>query len=176
MKTRTGIFLLLCLTAPLAVTWLALELHRLEVRREVRNRLLAGMDDAELTLLRFHREDAHRELRWKEEGEFRYRGTMYDVARSRLVGDSIHYLVWHDDAETRLDRALDALVAIALGEDGRDLDQIGRLVDLLRSLFFHQEETPDAREHRTGNERPGSSSPWRGRNGSPPPGPPPRMG
>jgi len=176
LRTRTGIFLLLCLTGPLALTSLALQVHRQEVRREIRNRMLAGMDDAELTLLRFHREDARRELHWKEEGEFRYRGAMYDVARSRLVGDSIHYLVWHDDAESRIDRALDALVATALGQDGRDQNQIGRLGDFLRSLFFQQDEDPDPREHRTGNEPPGSSSPWRGRNGSPPPGPPPRVG
>jgi hypothetical protein len=171
----SGMFLLLCLAAPLAATWLALQGHRIEVRREVRARLLAGMDDSELTLLRFHRDDAQRELQWKEDGEFRYRGAMYDVARTIHSADSVHYLVFRDDAESHIERTLDTLVAHALGMDGKDSDQLDRLGDYLRSLFFRQPEVIVAPADLPFRDRPASASLPMTRSGSPPEGPPPRL-
>lgn len=172
----SGLFLLLCLAAPLAATWLVLEGHRSEVKREVRARLLAAMDDSELTLLRFHRDDARRELKWKEDGEFRYRGAMYDVARTIHTADSVHYLVFRDDAESHIERTLHALVAHALGMDGQNSDQLDRLGDYLRSLFFQQPEVIMVLADRPSKERPGSVCQPLTRIGSPPEGPPPRQG
>lgn len=127
------------LTPPLLVGgWLRLE--RYGLRREVRERLLAGVEPGELVLLTFTQEEALQVLRWERDDEFEYRGQMYDVVRTEKEGDSIRFWCWPDGPETRLNQELEALTARLFHDAPEPGQQTGRLVYFFKSLFFSENE------------------------------------
>jgi hypothetical protein len=112
-----------------------LHLKKEAVRQEVRHRLLAGMDQDELVLLAFDRDEAQSELRWEHAGEFEFQGVMYDVAETHAKGDSVYYRCWPDGEETKLNHRIAELVDHVLGHDSQRTENQKRLADYFSSLF-----------------------------------------
>ena len=139
-RTLIALGLLFALLSPplLVGGWLRLE--RYGLRREVRERLLAGAEPGELVLLAFSKEEARQVLRWERDDEFEYNGHMYDVVRAEWVGDSVRFWCWPDGPETRLNRELEALTARLFHDAPEPGQQTGRLVSFFKSLFFSQGE------------------------------------
>jgi hypothetical protein len=103
-----------------AVTWLHFE--KAAVRKEVAERIRRGVDGRDLVVLEFPLEKTRTLLRWEGPREFEYRGRMYDVVETRLVGDTVAYKCLRDDEETLLNSRLKEL---APQESGEVLDPEG---------------------------------------------------
>lgn len=73
-----------------------------EHREEVREKMQAEKDEEELLKLSFSRQELKEELEWKEEREFLYRGSMYDVLDMEKDGKRFLLTVMKDEEETKM--------------------------------------------------------------------------
>lgn len=174
-KTISILLLFASLAAPLLGGWLWLEVEKKLVKREVKHRMIEGLDPSELTRLVFTLEAAETALEWEHAGEFEYRGEMYDVVESFEKGDSVVYLCWWDHEETALNKQLHARVLQALQDDPSRQEQQRELVFFLKNLFLEKTEMHAAcsflfENHLiVGEEKAFSAT------ASSPPGPPPEL-
>jgi hypothetical protein len=111
-----------------------LQLQQSQVRREMKRAIQAGIPDAELRRFVFEADgrlaDGGR-VEWVEGHEFRYRGVMYDVARTRVEdGRTVRYCV-RDDDETAVYAQLDRLIR----EENRGGERRSQSERILRHLF-----------------------------------------
>jgi hypothetical protein len=134
----SAVVLLFCLLAPLATAFTFLHYHKKQVKREVKRRLIAGIDKAELVLLKFTEKEAQTKVEWEHAKEFRYNHEMYDIIESQHKGDTIYYLCWWDNEETRLSKQLQDLLAFALGKDPVQQQNQERLANFFKSLCCGQ--------------------------------------
>ncbi len=98
--------------------------------------MIAGIDREELVLLKFTEEEKQTQLNWKHSKEFEYRGQMYDIVETSIIGDTIYYLVWWDHEETKLNRQLDELVHFALRNSPKNQENQKRLQEFFNTLYF----------------------------------------
>jgi len=112
---------LFILFAPVATIYTFLQFEKSTIRRELKWKMIAGIDLEELVLLKFSKEETQTKLRWEHSKEFEYEGQMYDVVSSEIKGDTIFYHCWWDHEETKLNKKLKILVANAFdkGEDNQ---------------------------------------------------------
>lgn len=114
-------------------------LHRKSAIREaVKAQIIAGVGQNELVQLSFSNKQIKSELRWEHANEFEYRGEMYDIVKSEQRADSITYWCIHDQAETQINRQLEALTAAATGSDQQQQNSLGNFFHFLKSLFCEQ--------------------------------------
>lgn len=128
--------LLFCFIAPVASTLFMLQYQKKQIKRELKRKLIAGIDKSELVLLKFSTAQKEKELEWEHAKEFKYKGEFYDVVEKKEERDSVFYWCWWDYEETRLYKKLDELVASALGMNSQQKDNIKRLHDFFKSLYF----------------------------------------
>src|SRR5690606_23325545 len=112
-----AISLLLVLFAPVMTIYLYLQFEKSAIRREIKWKMIAGMEEEELVLLKFTKEETQTKLRWEHSREFEYNGQMYDIVSKEVKGDSIFYRVWWDHEETKLNKSLKKLAADAFDQD-----------------------------------------------------------
>lgn len=172
-KKIIGILLLLILIAPVVLTYNWLQYQKSVVRKDIKERIIEGLNKDELVLLKFSTVSAQRELKWKHSKEFEYKQQMYDVVEKKIEGDSIYYWCWWDQEETKLEKQLEKLVADALGLDQQNRLKQKQLVNYFKLLFCpsgfeHQESIVQISENYFGSQSDIYTSPlW------PPPTPPP---
>ncbi len=126
MKERIiAIVFLFVLCAPVATIYTFLQFEKSAIRRDIKGRMIAGMEHEELTLLKFTKEEVKTQLLWEHSKEFEYNGQMYDVVSQEIKGDSIFYRCWWDYKETKLNKKLKKMVASAFdqNEDNRALQK-----------------------------------------------------
>lgn len=112
-----------------------LQFEKSAIRREIKWKMIAGMDEAELILLKFTKEETQTKLRWEHSKEFEYNGQMYDIVSKKVEGDSIFYRVWWDHEETELNKNLKKLVAIAFDQDEENQETQENFYTYLYSFF-----------------------------------------
>lgn len=118
MKERIiAISFLFILFAPVATIYTFLQFEKSAIRREIKWKMIASMNDKELVLLKFTKEETETKLRWEHSKEFEYDGQMYDIVSQEIEGDSIFYRCWWDYEETELNKKLKKMVAIAFDQD-----------------------------------------------------------
>lgn len=139
-----AIALLLCLVAPIGVTYVALKVRKEQVREEVKATILAGVDRGELVLHKFLKSEVDDLVDWEHDREFKYQGQSYDVVEVEDHGDSVHYYTWWDKVETKLDNQLDELVANAMADDPERESNREELVQLFKSLYFSSTRVAEA--------------------------------
>ena len=130
------IILLLCLVAPITTAYTVLKKQQKKVKREVKWKLIEGVDRNELVLLKFTEEEKRTQLDWTHSKEFAYKGEMYDIAETEVYGDTTYYWCWWDYEETALNKQLDQLFAIALGNSPSHKKNQEKMVQLFKSLYF----------------------------------------
>ena len=133
-----GIFVLLCLITPFASTYVFLKLQKKQIKKEIKWKMIAGLDKDELVLLKFTKEEAQIKLRWEHSKEFEYNGEMYDIAQKSTQGDSIFYWCWWDHKETKLNQQLNVLIAFVLGNNQQRKNNLEQLANFYKSLFYEQ--------------------------------------
>ncbi|GJM36310.1 MAG: hypothetical protein DHS20C18_53110 [Saprospiraceae bacterium] len=134
LRKYTGILFLAFLTAPMLGTYVWLQYQKETIRHEVKKQLLAGMDKEELVLLKFSKKDS-RQLEWEHDREFGYQGQMYDIVSQEAIGDTMHYWCWWDEAESKIKREINQLVARALQQNPQNKQQQERLIDFYKNLY-----------------------------------------
>jgi len=117
-----------------SLTWLDLE--RSIVKKAVDRHIVAGVEESDLVLLEFSREETETLLRWEHSREFEYDGQMYDVVETWAVGDTVYYRCWWDRAETALNNRMRLLARRALGDAPRVGDRGAPLRSSLRPSSF----------------------------------------
>lgn len=105
-----GILIIGLFIVPMTLTFVALQHQKNSVRKEVREMLAKKVQEDQLIVLSFSRQEAEEELEWEHEHEFRYKGMMYDVVSAEMTTDSVSYVCWEDEKETGIDRRIDELV------------------------------------------------------------------
>ena len=135
-KRLIAISLLFILFAPVVTIFLYLQYEKKVVRREVKWKMIAGLDQEELVLLKFSKEQTETELRWEHSKEFEYNEQMYDIVSTEIKGDSIFYRCWWDHEETALNKRLKNLVVNAFDQDENKRDAYMHLQVYLWSFFY----------------------------------------
>ena len=149
MKKWAGIWLFLCLTTPFLGSYGWLILSKQTIRKEIKSRITRGIDKSQLVLLTFSQDEIHEKLRWEHEGEFEYRGHMYDVVEMESTGHTVSYWCWPDDKETALNRQIRDLVSKALETDPRQQKQAKRFFAFFHLSFLqdHFSWAPRVKDH-----------------------------
>jgi hypothetical protein len=137
MKIKLFSFcLFLSLIVPVLVAYTWLHYKKASVRKEVKWKMIEGIEKEQLVLLKFTTEQSQTILDWKHSKEFEFQGEMYDIVSTEMMGDTILYWCWWDHAETRLNRELDGLVSKVLGGDPKTNENQKRVFSFYKSLFF----------------------------------------
>ena len=137
MKGRfAAILLITILTVPLLSTYMWLQHKKYTIRKEVKQKIISGIEKEELELLKFTKEETQEKLDWKHDYEFEYRGEMYDIVERKQVGDSVYYWCWWDHEETQLNKKLTSLMNIVLGGHKDAQEKQKHLTHYLNSLFY----------------------------------------
>jgi hypothetical protein len=122
-----------------------LQLQQKQVRREMKRLIRAGLPEEKLRRFEFVAHDrllGGERVEWIEPHEFRYRGVMYDIARTEhedgptvhgrtVHGTTVHYCV-RDDAETALYTQLDRLAREETNQNPERRRQSTRLMQQLQ--------------------------------------------
>lgn len=136
-----AVLLCLCLFTPLIGTWGVFEYQKKQLTKEVKRRIIAGIDKKELVLLKFTEAEAQSQLVWEHHEEFAYRGEMYDIVETEIRADTVYYWCWWDSEETRLNQELGRQVASLLEDNRQKQENTGRLIRFFKSLFFEKTST-----------------------------------
>ncbi len=144
MKSKVfGILLIFCFVAPVTTTYIILKYQKKQVKREIKWKLISGIDKEELVLLKFTEEEKQTQLNWKHSKEFEYKGEMYDIVETKIVGDTTYYWLWWDHEETKLNKQLNQLVSFALGHNPKNQENQKRLEKFFKSLYFSENENKE---------------------------------
>ncbi len=135
-----GILLFFCLVLPVAVSFLFLNNQLKQVKREVKRKIIAGIDKNELVLLKFTESQKKKQLKWKHSKEFQYNGEMYDIVETEIKGDTTYYWCWWDYKETKLNQKLEKLLSFALQNNPKKQKHQILLKNFFKSLYFSESE------------------------------------
>lgn len=127
--------------APVAMTYTVFQFQKKKIKKEIKRRMIAGMNRDELILLSFSSIDLINKLVWEHAKEFKYQGVMYDIESRESCGDIMHYWCWKDDKETQLNKDLHQLVCFALQRDDGQKETQNRLFDFFK-IFYINTITP----------------------------------
>ena len=142
MKRKVvSLLLLFCLVAPVVATFTFLQYQKMQVKREVKWKMITGIDKNELVLLKFTNEETQTELRWEHSKEFEYKGQMYDIVETSIQEGTIYYWCWLDDEETKLNKQLEELVYNVLGNKPQRQEKKNQLAEFFKKLF-HENQKP----------------------------------
>jgi len=133
----TPIFLVILLTAPTILVYCWLSYRKATVRNEVQRVVESGYSLDDLVLLSFPKDGSAELLRWENEKEFAYRGLMYDLVRSAVIGDSLVFWCKPDHRETRINKALAGLMNKAPDRDGHQKNLPVKGMKLLSMVYCH---------------------------------------
>ena len=131
-----AIVLFFCLVVPMATTYTIYSVRKGKIRKEVKHKIIEGLNRNEFTLLRFSKEDMEAKLRWEHSKEFEFEGEMYDVVEKEEHGDTIVFWCWWDKEETALGQKLKTLASKAQGNDPQQKETQKRVNQFLKSLYF----------------------------------------
>jgi hypothetical protein len=112
-----------------------LQVEKASLKREIKWKMIGGLDQNELVLLKFSKEETKEKLQWEHSKEFEYNGQMYDVVSKEIRGDTIYYRCWWDHEETALNKKLQQLVAQTFDKDKDKQRTQNQLTIYLQSFF-----------------------------------------
>jgi hypothetical protein len=136
MKKRLlAVALVALFFVPLVGTLLFYHYRVWEIRKHVKQHLIAVTSTDELVLIKLTRPEAQTLLRWEHPAEFEYQGQMYDVVKKESRDDTLYFWCWWDYEETSLNKQLTHLVAMAMGSDHTSRQYQNMLEKFFNSLF-----------------------------------------
>lgn len=126
--------LLVALLLPIVMVWGSFELKRKTIRKEAKHQIISDIEKSALTQLTFSSAQLH-QLKWEHSTEFEYKGELYDVVETHQHGDSITYICWWDNEETKLNQQRNQLAALLFQQDPQNQKQQTQLVQFFKNLF-----------------------------------------
>ena len=130
-----SIMLLLTLVVPLVGTYWVLQKRKKIVRKEIKWKIIEGIDKKELVCLSFSKTDVEFKLKWKHSKEFEFEGEMYDIVEKQESKDSFSYWCWWDYEETQLNKSLSNVVGKTLQNDPYNKLNKNKLLVFFKSLY-----------------------------------------
>tara|TARA_Y100000782_G_scaffold100921_1_gene116231 strand:- start:5646 stop:6206 length:561 start_codon:yes stop_codon:yes gene_type:complete len=130
-----GLFLFFCLAAPFITGYTWLHHQKYVLRKSIKKQIIAGVNKEELVLIQLSKEQAKKELKWKHSKEFEYHHEMYDIVTFEETADSVFYRCWWDHEETKLNRRLQHLLALTMGQHHQKNKQQKRLASYFKSFY-----------------------------------------
>lgn len=138
--------MLLCLLLPLLTTYTWLQWEKHQMKRQLKWKMIAGIDRKELCTLHFSVAEAKELLRWEHSREFEYAGFMYDIVEKEERADSVFYICWPDNEETALNLQLQEILKDAFGRSPAQREGKARVFRFLDSLYFISSDSIHAPE------------------------------
>lgn len=138
-KQIIGLFLLFILIVPAVVTYTWIQHHKYSIKREVKEKLIAGIDIQELVFFQFSNEELTTQLRWEHAKEFEYKSQMYDVVDKKIYTDSTYLYCWLDHKETKLNKQLQSLLDVAFQNDNQTTQKEEQALAFYKFLYFQPE-------------------------------------
>ncbi|MBI4810716.1 MAG: hypothetical protein HY800_04610 [Ignavibacteriales bacterium] len=127
--------LIISFSVPFGGSYILLQYQKLRIKKEIKHRIISGIDKNELVFFKFSKTESEKELLWEHSKEFEYKGEMYDVVESEEKGDTICYWCWWDHEETSLNKRLNILLARAMEQNPQQQEKARRVAIFLQSLF-----------------------------------------
>ena len=124
------------LIAPAVVTYSWLQQRKRVVKKEVKWKMIAGIDKSELVLLKFSKAEMASKLKWKHSREFEFNNQMFDVVDIVVSKDSIKYWCWWDFKETKLNKQLDDLLVGVYENDSESEEKQNLVYKFYKSLYL----------------------------------------
>jgi hypothetical protein len=132
-----AILILLVLLTGLGGYFVVFKVEQFALRREMKERIKSSVPDTELQHFAFSKHNASR-LDWERKAkEFRLNGKMYDVVRTEVKGDTVHFFCVRDDKETKLFAGLDQLL-----KTQTTAGKSGKIAGGLLKVFFSFNSLP----------------------------------
>lgn len=116
------------------------EIQKLEIRREIKLRIKAGVPEAELVLVKVSAGQVPPALQRIRADEFRIAGKRYDIVWQKSHGGTVWYYCLADEKETQLFANLEELVKREMSQNARQQQRRERLLSLFTLLFFCSKE------------------------------------
>ena len=113
-----------------------LEIKKSEIKKEIKNKIISGINKNELVFLKFSKQEAVNQLKWEHSKEFKYNNEMYDVIEKKESNDSVYYWCWLDNEETKINKQLNNLLSIIWNDNALKTDLSKRFNDFFRSFYF----------------------------------------
>ena len=141
MKRIISFFLLLVFAFNLAGVTILFKVQQHQIKSTIKRQIQGGGRKDELCAIRVDEEN-DADVWWLEEGEFFYRGAMYDVVRKRVISEkeTIYYCI-NDVLEKKLYENIDALAGKHPPGSKHLGDIAKKLVNFLASLYFLEKES-----------------------------------
>lgn len=124
------------LIAPAVVTYTWLQQRKRAVKKEVKWKMIAGIEKSELVLLKFSKTEVSTKLKWKHSKEFEFNNQMYDIVDKVVSNDSVKYWCWWDYKETKLNKQLDELLVGVYQHDSKSKEKQDLLNKFYKSIYF----------------------------------------
>ena len=124
------------LIAPAVVTYSWLQQRKRVVKKEVKWKMIVGIDKSELVLLKFSKAEMASKLKWKHAKEFEFNNQMYDIVDKVVSKDSIQYWCWWDFKETKLNKQLDDLLVGVYENDSESEEKQNLVYKFYKSVYF----------------------------------------
>ena len=125
---------------PMMTGYVYYEYKKHVIKKEVKRKVISGIDKDELVLLSFKKAEIANKLKWERADEFEYLGEMYDVVEREMIGDSIFYWCWWDHEETKLSYQLNQLLLKKMQHDSESKEHAAQLLSLLKTHFLSNNE------------------------------------
>jgi hypothetical protein len=135
VKILLAILLFFILIIPLAGSFIFIHYNQNRIRQEVGSMISSVMDEKDLILLKFSKDEIRTRFNWKHDREFEYDGQMYDITDQWQEGDSVYYQCYSDLRETRWNNEKQRLIAKALGQDPSQKKQAEKIKNYFNTLF-----------------------------------------
>jgi hypothetical protein len=136
LKTVIAILLLCTFLLPFVGRYASIEYQARVVKKQVKRKMIAGINCTELVPLTISKHDAANKLNWHHHKEFEYQGQMYDIVYADSIGnDTIQYWLYWDNDETKLNRQLASLVANVLGTDPIQQERNAQFNNFTKDIF-----------------------------------------
>ena len=124
---------------PAVVTYTWLQKHKRSVKREVKWKMIAGIDKNELVFFTFSNKDIQTKLRWEHAKEFEYKNQMYDVVEKSISKDSTQLWCWWDYKETKLNKQLDQLLVSVFQNDSKSKEKQDQVFKFYKMVYLPSE-------------------------------------
>jgi hypothetical protein len=121
---------------PLHSSFLSIQHRKKMLRKEIKRKIIAGLEEAELVKLKFANADLNKKLKWKHSKEFEFNGEMYDIVSSKKTADSTEYLCWWDAEESILNQKLLALVSKKIPDLPGNRELSFQLTNFYKTFYF----------------------------------------
>lgn len=101
---------MLALVLPMVIISYHLKEEKRLLRKEIKHKIIDGIDESQLICLKFTRTQLETKLKWKHSKEFQFNNTMYDIVSKELQNDNVVFYCWEDTEETELNQQLASLL------------------------------------------------------------------